>query len=50
MHWTELIVLEKKKYLDLNKKMQPLTSNMFGKSEILTVGWVLLVEVIQLNV
>lgn len=30
--------------------MQPLTSNMFEKSEILIVGWVLLVEVVQLNI
>lgn len=38
-------------YLDLNKKCKPFTGNdMFEKSEIWIVGWVLLIEIIQLNV
>lgn len=51
MHWTELIVLEKKNLFRFKQKTQPLSGNhMFEKSEIWIVAWVLLIEIIQLNV
>lgn len=43
--------MEKKNLFRFEQKMQPLTSNhMFETSEILIFVWVLLVEIIQLNV